>query len=90
MFFFLTNIAYHLSEAGFDVWSGNARGNLYSKAHKTLLPNQKAFWDFSWHEIGYYDLPAMIDYILLHTQQQQINYIGHSQVNKVNKDKKSK
>lgn len=34
---------------------------------------------FSWHEIGYYDLPAKIDYILNYTSQPSLYYIGHSQ-----------
>lgn len=34
---------------------------------------------FSWHEMGMYDLPAMIDYILYQTGQQQLFYIGFSQ-----------
>lgn len=33
----------------------------------------------SWHEIGIYDLPAMVDYTLATTKQQKITYIGHSQ-----------
>lgn len=33
----------------------------------------------SWHEIGLYDLPAMIDFILLMTNQEQLSYVGHSQ-----------
>lgn len=33
----------------------------------------------SWHEIGIYDLPAKIDYILEETGQSRIFYIGHSQ-----------
>lgn len=33
----------------------------------------------SWHEIGKYDIPAMIDYIINKTNQQKIHYIGHSQ-----------
>lgn len=38
------------------------------------LPDQS-----SWHEIGYYDLPAMIDFILKKTNQKKLSYIGHSQ-----------
>lgn len=34
---------------------------------------------FSWHEMGIYDLPAMIDYILKQTGQKQLFYIGFSQ-----------
>jgi len=33
---------------------------------------------FSWHEMGYYDLPAEINYVLNVTGKSQIYYIGHS------------
>lgn len=39
----------------------------------------KEFWNFSWHEIGFYDLPAMIDYVLNTTQSSRTFYVGHSQ-----------
>lgn len=32
----------------------------------------------SWHEMGYYDLPAAIDYILNVTKNEKLSYIGHS------------
>lgn len=72
-------LAYLLADLGYDVWMGNARGNSFSKNHKKLSPKKKDFWDFSWHQIGYYDLPAMIDYILGATGQSSLNYVGHSQ-----------
>lgn len=56
-------LAYILSDAGYDVWMGNARGNTHSRKHLYLSPNKRAFWDFSWHEIGQIDLPAMIDHV---------------------------
>lgn len=34
---------------------------------------------FSWHEVGIYDLPAMMDYILKKTNVNKLHYIGHSQ-----------
>lgn len=72
-------LAYILADAGYDVWMGNARGNTFSRKHKTLSPKDKRFWAFSWDEIGYYDLPAMIDYVLKKTGRTSLNYIGYSQ-----------
>lgn len=79
------SLAYMLADAGYDVWMGNTRGNTYSRAHLTLKPDgrrkeRKQFWDFSWHECGMFDLPAMIDYILLNnTDFEKIHYVGFSQ-----------
>ncbi|PSN34671.1 Lipase 3 [Blattella germanica] len=72
------SLAYLMADAGYDVWMGNARGNTYSKAHTTLSTTDTKFWDFSWHEMGIYDLPAEIDYVLKITNQQQVYYVGHS------------
>ncbi|XP_037866672.1 lipase 3 isoform X1 [Bombyx mori] len=72
-------LAYILAEIGYDVWMGNARGNTYSRHHKSLVATSSEFWKFSWHEIGYYDLPAMIDYVIKETGAPKIQYIGFSQ-----------
>ncbi len=56
--------AFILSRAGYDVWLGNSRGNKYSKRHIKLDTESEEFWDFSWEELGTYDLPAFTDYIL--------------------------
>ncbi|KAJ8730362.1 hypothetical protein PYW07_017400 [Mythimna separata] len=74
-------LSYLLAEAGYDVWLGNARGNYYSRNHKTIDPDGilQNFWRFSWDEIGNFDLPAYIDYILEKTGQEKLHYIGHSQ-----------
>ncbi|XP_026319817.1 lipase 3-like [Hyposmocoma kahamanoa] len=74
-------ISYNLADAGFDVWMGNARGNRNSRHHVSLDPDANAlqFFDFTWHEIGTYDVPAMIDYILEETGNKRLHYIGHSQ-----------
>lgn len=74
--------AYLLADAGYDVWLGNARGSEPSRGHIRLPSTgwrQKQYWQFSWHEIGIYDLPAMIDFILSKTHRKQLNYIGYSQ-----------
>ncbi|XP_055912111.1 lipase 3-like [Eupeodes corollae] len=72
-------LAFILSDAGYDVWMGNARGNTYSKDHATLHPLLPKFWKFDWHEIGMIDLPAMIDYVRYETGEEQVHYFGHSQ-----------
>jgi lysosomal acid lipase/cholesteryl ester hydrolase len=35
-------------------------------------------YDFSWHEMGVYDLPAIIDYILEVSKQPSLYYVAHS------------
>lgn len=72
---------YILADAGYDVWMGNYRGNKYSRNHTYLDPDkdETKFWDFSWHEMGIYDLPTMIDYVLEKTQEKKVFYVGHSQ-----------
>lgn len=72
-------LAYLLCDNNYDVWLGNARGNAYSRKHKQYTTRDREFWNFSWHEIGYYDLPATIDYILDHTGHTELYYVGYSQ-----------
>lgn len=76
-------LAFILVNHGYDVYIGNARGAFRSRRHITLDPDvdvdSEKFWDFSWHEIGVYDQPAMIDYILNMTGFKQVSYVGHSQ-----------
>ncbi|XP_020289869.1 lipase 3-like isoform X2 [Pseudomyrmex gracilis] len=73
------SLAYLLSDNGYDVWLGNNRGTTNSKNHTSLSLESSDFWNFSFHEMGIYDLPAMIDYILHQTGQRQLFYIGFSQ-----------
>lgn len=51
-----------LWEAGYDVWLANNRGVSHSQGHRSidLYSNPAAYWDFSFAEIGMYDIPAMV------------------------------
>jgi len=78
-------LAFILADQGWDVWMGNSRGNVYSTKHIkynpfSILPyKRKQYWSFTWHEIGVYDLPASIDFVLYKTGSKKLQYIGHSQ-----------
>nr|XP_026492237.1 lipase 3-like [Vanessa tameamea] len=79
-----TSLAIALANAGHDVWIGNNRGNKYSRRHQYLDPNtDREFWDYSFHEFGYYDLPAIIDFVLDNTGAKSLSAIGHSQGNSI-------
>lgn len=87
------NLPYIMLELGFVVWIGNSRGNKYCKAHTNLDPlsekDQFKFFDYSFDEMGKFDLPAIFDYItkfesLTNKSQydyssKSIIYFGHSQ-----------
>lgn len=72
-------LPYILLHANYDVWLANARGSKYSRVHATPSISDDDYWNFSWHEMGQYDLPAVIDYIKnLNENDVNLHYIGHS------------
>lgn len=60
------------------MWLLNYRGNTYGREHVRSNPDNRKFWNFSFHEMGIYDLPAVIDYVTNTTQEKQVFFVGHS------------
>lgn len=73
------SIGFLLVENGFEIYLMASRGNTYSTEHVSLSTDSVAYWNFSWHEVGYYDIPANIDLITNITGNQNISFVGHSQ-----------
>ncbi|GMF41336.1 unnamed protein product [Phytophthora lilii] len=71
------SLAYVLADAGYDGWLGNNRGTTWSNEHTTLTTDDDAYWAFSWEDMGLYDLPAMINYVLDTTGRSTMSYGGH-------------
>ena len=71
--------AFTLARAGYDVWLGNNRGNVYSRTHTSLVPDQNsAYFDYSFQKLGQYDLPAQVDMVRQQTGVDKVTYMGHS------------
>ncbi|KAG6957817.1 hypothetical protein JG688_00010812 [Phytophthora aleatoria] len=68
-----------LADAGYDVWLGNNRGNTYSTNHVKYTTEDDAFWDFSWEDMGRFDLPAMLNYARETSGQKTVAFVGHSE-----------
>jgi len=74
------SLAFILADAGFDVWLGNIRGNLYSARNTHIPVSSPEFWQFSWDQHASIDVPTMLNYALETSGQAQVAaYIGHSQ-----------
>ncbi|KAL1502474.1 hypothetical protein ABEB36_007610 [Hypothenemus hampei] len=74
-----TSLALLTADQGYDVWMLGVRGTKDSMKHTTFNSSQQEFWDFSFHEKGYYDTAATIDYILKVTTLKKVTLVGHSE-----------
>ena len=69
-----------LAEQGYDVWLGNNRGDLYGNVNRLDgLWTLKEHWNFTWADMGYYDVPAILDKVLEVTGKPKATLMGNSQ-----------
>lgn len=73
------SFAFYLVDNGYDVWMGNNRAVF--PLHTTYTPSDVRYWDYSLDDLALYDIPALINNILLKTNTSKLAYIGHSQGN---------
>ncbi|CAL8136494.1 unnamed protein product [Orchesella dallaii] len=74
------NLVFMLADAGWDVWLGNFRGSSFSLQHTILNADRNLnFWDFSFHELGLFDFPVMLDQARRVSENDKVFVIGHSQ-----------
>jgi len=74
------NLPYMLSDAGFDVWLGNNRGNVFSAANSKMDINTQEFWDaVDVDEMAGEDVPSIVNYVLETTKAPRLHWVGHSQ-----------
>lgn len=72
-----------LAEKGYDVWVGNNRGTPYS--NNNIGFNEETFWtweehwDFTWAEMGEFDIPALVNKMIEVTEKPKVTLMGYSQ-----------
>lgn len=74
------SIGFRLVDEGYDVWLNNSRGSWYSSEHvnydlnskvskkDNVRKERKKYYDFSFHEMGIYDQPALWNFVLAETK----------------------
>jgi lysosomal acid lipase/cholesteryl ester hydrolase len=73
-------IPFILANLGYDIWLGNSRGNKHSRHHTKYKDDSFEMWNFSFHEMGLYDLPAFLEHMTkINSWSSKVIYIGHSQ-----------
>ncbi|RZC42363.1 Abhydro lipase domain containing protein, partial [Asbolus verrucosus] len=72
------SLALVLWHNGYDVWLANHRGTSYSDKHVNMTSSDYRYWDFSFHEIGLYDVSSEVKFIREKSNGMKIIFMGHS------------
>jgi hypothetical protein len=73
------SLGFMLARAGHRVYLGNSRGNRYSSGVLAHSRSSRAYWDWSFDEMGRHDLPAVVAAIKRHSGAASVPIVGHSQ-----------
>ncbi|KAL3276452.1 hypothetical protein HHI36_011833 [Cryptolaemus montrouzieri] len=72
------SLGLYLLDKGYEVWLGNLRGSKYSNTHLNYTMSDFEYWDFSFHEQGYYDMKSQFDLVQRITNRNDIVFISYS------------
>ncbi|KAF3217415.1 hypothetical protein TWF106_007925, partial [Orbilia oligospora] len=72
------SLAFYLCKSGYDVWLGNNRC-YYKPEHMVLKSSDPRMWCWNIRQMGIFDLPAFVDYILSRTGFPKLALVAHSQ-----------
>ncbi|KAK6358526.1 hypothetical protein TWF730_007856 [Orbilia blumenaviensis] len=73
-----SSLAFYLCKSGYDVWLGNNRC-YYKPEHMVLKSSDPRMWCWNIRQMGIFDLPAFVDYILFRTGFAKLALVAHSQ-----------
>lgn len=75
------SLPFYFMEQGYDVWMGNNRCGFEPKHtyYEGNLMHNEEFWDWDVRALATYDLPCIIDNVLLHSNHSKLCLVAHLQ-----------